>query len=282
MVGILQTHKGWGSGLVDWTDGEVAYISVVFSWQMQQAYQKAVWYKQMGKNIMVGGPAVKCRPHSFDGIALVNGDIDALPHHNPNATFTTRGCPRNCPFCIVRIIEPEFKELPNYTPRPIICDNNFLSCSRRHFDKVVDSLKPLEAVDFNQGLDFRYMSSYHISRLAELDLKWLRVAWDNINDESAFRDGVELITKYIPKSRVIVYALIGYEDTPDDALYRLQTIRELGLKAFPMRYQPWETTRKNSYVAPSWTHRELRRYMVYWSHMYLSSIPFQEFVLGVH
>jgi len=278
----LGNHKGWGNGLIDWIEGNTAFISCVFSWQLQQAYQKAVWYRQMGKSVQVGGPAVKCRPHLFNGVASVSGDIDALPRHNPNATRSTKGCPRNCPFCIVRLIEPTFEELPHYVPRPIVCDNNFLACSKRHFDNVVDSLKPLKQVDFNQGLDIRYMDSYRISRLCELDLKWLRVAWDNVNEEMAFRDGVQTVTRCFPASRIIVYVLMGFCDTPDDALYRLQTIRSLGLKAFPMRYQPWDATRKNSYVAPNWTHRELRRYMIYWSRMYLSAIPFEEFVLGGH
>lgn len=279
----IVNHKGWQGGLVDWIDASYANISVVFSWQIQQAYQKAIWYKSLGYTVRIGGPAAKCRPDIFKDVAQVNGvELDALEYHNPQATYTTRGCPRNCPFCIVRIIEPEFTELKDFIPRPIVCDNNYLASSKRHFDYVIDSLKPISSLDFNQGLDVRYINDYRMSRLAELDIRWLRLAWDDIKDETAFMDGVRIVQKYMPNNRISVYVLIGFQDTPDDALYRLNTIRGMGFKAFPMRYQPWDSTKKNSYVAPNWTHRELRRYMLYWSHMYLSRIPFEEFILDKH
>jgi len=32
---------GWLGGLADWTDTDTAYISVVFSWMLPEAYQRA-------------------------------------------------------------------------------------------------------------------------------------------------------------------------------------------------------------------------------------------------
>ena len=82
----------------------------------------------------------------------------------------------------------------------------------------------------------------------------------------------------LPASKIRAYVLIGYKDTPEDALYRLEAIRKLGLLPNPMRFQPLDSVRKNAYVGPGWTHRELDRYMVYWSQLRkLGKIPFSEF-----
>ena len=40
----LRNHNGWQHrGLVEWIEGQTAFLSVVFSWQMARAYQRAVW-----------------------------------------------------------------------------------------------------------------------------------------------------------------------------------------------------------------------------------------------
>ncbi len=82
----------------------------------------------------------------------------------------------------------------------------------------------------------------------------------------------------IVASKIRVYVLIGFNDTPEDALYRLQTIKELGAYPNPMRYQPIDCQKKNEYVSPSWTDAELKRYMRYWSNLRITRrIPFAEF-----
>jgi len=74
-----------------------------------------------------------------------------------------------------------------------------------------------------------------------------------------------------------LYALIGFNDTPGDALYRLETIYSMGSLPNPMRYQPLNAIKRNSYVniAAGWTHQELTRFMRYWTNCrYLRSVPF--------
>lgn len=45
----------WKKGLTDWTQGNTAYISVVFSWNLQAAYQRAIWYRALGYRVRAGG-----------------------------------------------------------------------------------------------------------------------------------------------------------------------------------------------------------------------------------
>jgi len=274
-------HKMWKSGLVEWIEDETAYISVVFSWQKQEAYQKCVWYKSLGYKVMVGGPAVSYDPTFFDDVAEV-GDFyrDAIKLHNPQATFTSRGCIRNCSFCIVPSIEGNLYELENWPIRPIICDNNLLATSFNHFDSVIDKLKPLKGIDFNQGLDARLLTIHHADRLRELDTKCIRLAWDHSRLEKQFMKAFEILTASgFSTWHIRVYVLIGYNDDPEDARYRLETIK--GLKAWPnpMRYQPIDSLQKNSYVNGKWTDQELKNYMRYWSRQnWLWKVPFEEYL----
>jgi len=268
----------WKDGYIEWIDSTTAHISVVFSWHVQKAYQRAVWLNSEGYHVLIGGPAVHIRPDIFHDMDTI-GCPNALQHHNPNATFTSRGCIRRCKFCIVPILEGDLKELADWIPKPIVCDNNLLACSMVHFNKVIDKLKPLSKIDFNQGLDARLLTHDHAVRLTELDTYCIRLAWDDTNIESQFRDAVSILNHAgIPCSHIRVYVLIGHEDNPRDALYRLRTVRKLGMLPNPMRYQPIDTMKKNSHVGSNWTKKELSRYMRYWSNIYkVSPIPFEEF-----
>ena len=270
----------WSKDVVEWIDGDTAYLSVVFSWHLQRAYQRAAWLRMQGYHVRAGGPAVSLNPTFLADVAEIGGDVPALKRHNPDACFTTRGCIRQCQFCAVPKIEGAFRELHDFDIAPIVCDNNFLASSRRHFDRVIDALKDCSGVDFNQGLDARLLTDYHAGRLAELDLHCARLAWDFTGMEPELMAAYETLRRAgLPKRLIRVYVLIGFNDTPEDALYRLETVRGLGLKPNPMRYQPLDAKKRNEYVAPSWTGAELRRYMHYWSRLaWYNGIPFTGFV----
>lgn len=267
----------WTKGIAEWREDDTAFLSVPFTWNLHEAYQRCVFAAAQGYKVRAGGPAVDLMPEFLADVAELGGEVDALPHHNPQATFTSRGCIRRCPFCAVWRTEGKLRELNNWEPRPIVCDNNLLACSRAHFDNVIDRLKPLSGIDFNQGLDARLLTKYHAGRLAELDCI-VRLAWDHIDAGNAFMAAFERLRKAkLPKSRIRVYVLIGYKDTPDDALFRLRTVRAVGAMPNPMRYNPLDAMALNSYVGENWSAKELIRYMRYWARLqFTSAIPFAE------
>ncbi len=272
-------NHNWSKNIVHWVEGDTAFISVVFTWQLPEAFSMAVWYKQQGYHVRAGGVAVKLLPDYLAPVAEIGGEIDALPRHNPNATFTSRGCIRNCQFCAVPKIEGGLRELTDWKPKPIICDNNLLATSQKHFDTVVDRLKPIRNIDFNQGLDARLLNSHHLERLKELDIEVLRFAWDNVNNQSLIMAAINrALDSGFPKSKIRVYVLFNFRDTPEDALYRCNTLKKLGILVNVQRYQPLYTLKKNSYIAPGWNQKLLGDFATYWSRQrYLSPIPFKEF-----
>ena len=284
-----QQSKWSRVGFIHWTDSDtskpIAYLSVIFSWALTAAREKAQWYREKGYAVIAGGPATYMQPEKLADLADVDAPPDhpaghdAIGRHNPSATLTTRGCLRRCHFCIVPKVEPIFEELDQWPIRPIVCDNNIVASSKVHFNKMVDSFKGLKGMDFQSGLDIRLLTKFHAERLAELDHRKIRLAWDNTKQERHFMRAFQtLIHAGFPVRIMGVYVLIGYCDTPDDALYRLNKVRAMGAQPFPMRYQKLTAKKRNDYVGNNWTNIELKRYMRYWSQLSRTGgIPFEEF-----
>jgi len=277
----------WAKSIVHWQDSGRVFISVPFTWYLPKAKTLCTWYKDAGYYVYAGGPAVDLMPEYIRGVAdQVGGEFHPSPlkRHNPHATFTSRGCIHNCGFCAVPKIEGELRELPpdKWIPAPIVCDNNLLATSQRHFDLVIDRLKGLKAVDFNQGLDVRSLNEHHIERLQELWLPQLRFAFDHTNMEARIVDVFRMVLNAgFAKRRLNCYIMYGYHDSPTDALHRANVIKSLGIKSFVQRFQPIEGEHalvKDSWVGPEWTDQEMHRFQRYWCRQaWLSKIPYAEF-----
>lgn len=272
---------GWSKTFLEWVEGPTAYLSVAFTWHLPAAYSRAVWLREMGYAVRAGGPAVALMPDYLRGVAECGGEMPgAIQRHNPQATRTSTGCVRECSFCAAWRTEGSLKELDDWPPGRLVCDNNLLACSRKHVDLVIDRQKRVPGMtDFNQGLDCRLLRPWMADRLAELNCL-VRLSFDSVSYESRFVRAFEVLRKAgFPKKRVRVYVLIGYDDTPDDALYRLQTVASLGIDPNPMRYNPLDALVRDGYVAPGWTDSELTRFMRYWANLrYLRAVPFVDFV----
>lgn len=266
----------WKKDIAQWEIGKNLYLSIPFTWMLPKAKIIAKNYK--GK-VFAGGPAVSLLPEYLKDVADIESisPIPPLMMHNPLATFTTRGCPNHCGFCAVPKIDGEFREIDTFPIRPIVCDNNLLASSRKHFDKVIDALKALPFVDFNQGLDARLFTRYHASKIAELKAVKLRFSYDHIKTQSKVYEAVTIARSEGLKD-IGIYVLFGFENGPEDAHYRLEEVLSWGIRPNPMRYQPLDCLSKNDYVATGWTERELRDTQRYYSRLrWLEHIPFGEY-----
>lgn len=271
----------WSGGIAEWIENDTAFISAVFSWNVQKAYMRCVSLKSEGYKVRAGGQAVTMNPSVFADFDT-HGEVDALKHHNPDAVFTSRGCIRNCSFCLVPKMEGKLVELDDWKVKPIICDNNLLATSEEHFNKVIDRLleAKLTGIDFNQGLDARILTDHHAKRFSELPKDTIiRLAWDHISTEKLYLDSFQrLVLAGVKPSQIRTYVLIGYMDTPEDARYRLEKVRSLGALPNPMRYQPLDAIKRNSFVGKNWTNDLLTRYMRYWSNLKITgAFSFDEY-----
>lgn len=273
----------WPKKAISWIENKIAFVSVPFTWNLPKAHSQCIKLQKLGYTVRAGGPAVSLIPEHLADVATIGGKVNALKHHNPNATFTSRGCIRNCTFCAVPKIEGQLRELNDseWEPKPIVCDNNLLACSRKHFNRVVDRLQSIKGIDFNQGLDARLLTDHHIEKLITLDLAFVRLAWDHSTLEPIVMKALEkLLRAGIPKRKIRIYVLFGFNDTPADARYRFETLKKMGLWPSPQRYQPLDTLKKNNYVNESlgWTNSLLNRYMRFWGKQaWLGGIDFDDY-----
>lgn len=272
----------WSKAIVEWQEDGVSYLSIPFTWLLPKARSRCIELQAGGYEVRVGGPAVDLMPNYLADVADIGGRIPVLWRHNPEATFTSHGCIRNCPFCAVPRIEGPLVEVEDWVPGRIVCDNNLLACSQWHFDNVVDRLVGIKGVDTNQGLDARLLKPHHVEQLQRLDLALIRFAWDNVNLESTLWRAVEMVRGAgFPSWKIRVYVLVGYDDTPEDALYRCEALKAHKILPNVQRFQPLDALVKNAFVAPVWTEDQLVTFCRYWNRqVWLSKVPYGEYHYG--
>lgn len=158
--------------------------------------------------------------------------------------FTTRGCSRNCPFCVVPQKEGYIRAVDDIygfwrgQSEIVLLDNN-LTALPDQFEMVCKQLiKEMVRVDFSQGLDIRFITSDMAKLISKVKLKkQIHFAWDNMEDESAVRRGIDVLIKSgVSKHKLMFYVLIGFNTTPDEDLHRVETLRGLGIDPFIMPY----------------------------------------------
>jgi hypothetical protein len=147
----------WSGGLAEWTEGDTAFLSVAFTWRLNEAYSRACWHRAAGYKVKAGGPGIFTRKHFLSDVAQIGGDIpDAIVHHNPMATIASRGCPVGCWFCIVPKMEGKsFTLLPDFPVRPVLCDNNLSALPADYQQHIVDRYlgAGVPLLDANSGFE---------------------------------------------------------------------------------------------------------------------------------
>lgn len=167
--------------------------------------------------------------------------------------FTTRGCIRNCPWCIVPTKEGKIRVVDdiyqfwNGQSHLKLLDNN-LTALPDHFEKIVTQLiKEKIYVDFSQGLDIRLLTS-EIAKLLSVVRLWKQIhfAWDSMSYEQAVRRGIQILKSFgMYRNKVMFYVLIGFDTTPEEDLYRVEVLRGLNISPFVMPFNRKDKYQRN-------------------------------------
>jgi len=164
--------------------------------------------------------------------------------------FTSRGCCRRCPFCIVPEKEGEPKawasiyEFWRGQEKVVLLDPNLLAAPNWR-QTLEDLIREGVEVDFNQGLDIRLVTEEAARLLRKVRYgRYLRFAWDLMQTEAQVRRGLETLRRAgIPPSRCMFYMLIGFNTTYEEDLYRVRVLRGMGADVFVMAYRSNPYTR---------------------------------------
>ncbi len=266
---------GWCKGFVAWREYQTWYVSVPFTWNLPGVRE---WAKDK-EEVCIGGPAAKLMPDYVREFAEVRlGDKKGiLELHNPKATRTTKGCNNGCSFCGVSLIEGPFQEMDEWEPLPVVIDSNFLQCSDSHFDNAITKLTGVKGVDFNQGLEASRFKGSRAKSICSLRLSKLRFAWDSWGDKDDVLAAIdEARANGIHSSKISIYCLVNYGEEPAEALERMLILRELGVRQYPMRFQPLNSLKRNEYVSPEWEREDLSYFSWFWAkQVWLATAPFE-------
>jgi len=272
--------NSWSGGLVDWVEGDTAFVSVAFSWRANDAFARCSWLKAEGYKVRVGGPGLFIRNISdqFEGVAEVGGAVDAIIHHNPNATFASRGCPMNCSFCIVPKMEgTKFTFIPDFTPRPILCDNNVSALPADYQDYIIERYKKfnVELDDINSGFEPHTFNESTYARWKPFYRGAWRFAFDEMKEEKQVINMIRIL-KDEPAWRKRVYVLIGNEPF-EQCFYRVQKIIELRCEPHVQPMIPLGALTKQPIVQFDWTEQKLKD-MARWANRWIwRTVKFEDY-----
>jgi hypothetical protein len=97
---------------------------------------------------------------------------------------------------------------------------------------------------FQQGIDIRILNDKQCEALKTIKIhKQIHFAWDNPKEDVTLK--IELLKKYIKPYKLMCYVLIGYWSTPEEDLYRVETLRSLKIDPSVMPYDKFDRYQKN-------------------------------------
>jgi hypothetical protein len=205
------------------------YVSCVFTENRQSALDWQVY------NAEIGGSGVDIEKKLPDYIESITPRI--------NFGFVTRGCNRNCAFCIVTKKEGNVHKVADIddiwdgkSKNITLLDNNILFDKQTFFETVKFAITKNISIDFNQGLDFRLLDDDVCTILKKMRHKEYRFAFD----DPQYLPGVEVAIKLLNKhslNRSIWYVLVGFNSTFEEDLSRLEYLKKMDQRPFVMRYE---------------------------------------------
>lgn len=224
------------------------WISCIFTWNRDHAWEIAHQYK--GQAIVrIGGSGISLRTKLKDEIEHIMPDYE-LYGIDYSIGFTSRGCIRRCPFCIVPRKEGRIREHSPFSEfvhpdhkKILLLDNNFLASPNR-INKLNYLISHGYRVSFNQGLDIRLVNERLAGLLADVKSQDLRFrfkryyfAWDLMSySEHVFRGICKLLEAGIKPRYLMFYILVGFNTTFEEDLYRVYKLIQIGCEPFIMKY----------------------------------------------
>lgn len=225
------------------------YDKVLISCIFHQNREQVLDYASQMDNVQIGGSG-------FDYNIVLDQEVEhILPDYSLydldySIGFTSRGCIRNCGFCVVpekegmirdnasidEFLHPEHKKV-------VLLDNNFQASPNWEYN--IDFLIDNELrVNFNQGLDIRLLDKKFAEQLAQTKYynwtfkrKALHFAFDDLRYESDVWRGIDILESVgIKLSDVLFYVLIGFNTTEKEDLYRINSLYEKGVHPYVMPY----------------------------------------------
>ena len=185
-------------------------------------------------------------------------DYSIYPQYPFSIQFLSRGCIRQCPFCLVHDKEGRIHSVIPAQLNPNgkwieVLDNNFFA--NPEWEESVKYLMEIGQPVNLHGVDIRIMNEDQAYWLNRMRLRRpVHIAWDL--PEIDLTDKLREVTHYIKPYKLMCYVLIGFNSTIEQDMYRIERLRELGITPYVMPYRDFENKR-----TPSQYEKDLAQYV---------------------
>lgn len=173
-------------------------------------------------------------------------DYDIYPQCNFSVQFFSRGCIRHCPFCLVRDKEGKIQSVEPHKLNPRgewieVLDNNFFA--NPQWREAAEYLKKQNQPVKFHGVDVRIIDEEQAAFLNSLKLKGcVHIAWDL--PQLDLTPQLEAITRHIKPYKIVCYVLIGFNSTIEQDMFRLNTLKRLGILPFVQPFRDYNNSRQ--------------------------------------
>jgi hypothetical protein len=268
---IARYHRGRGDEVVwdqvlpdiplHYATADKIYVSCLFTWNRRSCEPVL---KMFPDKTICGGSGYDIRSALPAEVERVKPQI--------NWGFTTRGCMRNCPWCIVydkegglRVVGDLLDLWDGRGRNVTLLDNNILGVPE-HFKLICRQARDNGIkLDFNQGLDARLLTAELAAELASIRHAQYKFAFDRPRDLPHVQRAIDLLAAAGIR-QCTWYVLVGFETTLGEDLDRLNYLRDRKQAAYVMRY---DRNRDRRYIAlAQWANQ----------HRWFAAMTFKQFL----
>lgn len=252
LMKVSTYHKAKGDtvGLNYLQDPDKAYISVIFKKNRNKAvscaYSLRLTYPEI--EIDIGGPGYDLKKKLPTEIEEQQPDYSLYPDIDYSLGFTTRGCIRKCPFCVVPVKEGSLtrvrsiEEIHDKRHSQIkLLDNNILA-DKDNFRHIAEyCIKNNLKLDISQGLDARLLDEETAFLLSKIKpMKNFVFAFDSLKYKKQVLHAIELLKNagIDIRHKVQFYVYCDKSVTGEygfnSALTRCQILKDAGTNPYVM------------------------------------------------
>ena len=119
----------------------------------------------------------------------------------------------------------------------------FDNIAKSYYNTFFKTGRRTRYIDFNQGVDARLVTDQKMAKLAEINIRPLRIAFDHYEQKDIYIEAIKKAAHYGIKD-LSNYLLYNFMDKPEELYYRMRInvdlCEELGVTiySFPMKYHP--------------------------------------------
>lgn len=251
-------HKAAGDEVEWWNPLErfdKVYSSKVFTFTPEEP--------MLPEDAIKGGTGYGIYTDLPDVVDNMCPDYSLYPKVNHAIGFLTRGCIRNCPWCVVPkkegMIRPyrDWREVKRPDSRDIVfMDNNVLACNFG-LEQMASMCMCDHSVrvDFNQGLDARLIDKDVADLLSRIN--WIRHIRMSCDTDAMLDTVLQAVDRLgnngVKPYRIFVYLLV--KDI-NSAEFRATRLRDAGVDVFAQPYRDFENS-----IEPTQEQRDFARWV---------------------